>query len=633
MSIQMNAADIHIEYCKENHILTVQTLNRTWTTAAGGGSVQYEENGTLHTLSLNHARQVEVQASSDGIGQTIDVLWRDFPFDAALSIKTRWRLEEDGLLTASLLPFRKSAGKIRKVLFPAPFVFDRPQEDNYTIFPLMQGALIPNGYPQDFDISWRWEMETEHVYTRSAYMPWWGQIDERRGYQALVLTPFDAGFLLEHPSGGSTKVQACWLPSLGHFDKTRHICFRFYEDCDYVTFCKAYRKHLIETGRLRTLQEKQLQNPLLTRLMGSAIIHTSAEYAVYPGCRFYSNPDVLGECHATFAQRENQLVRLKELGLENAYVHLDGWIKMGYDAQHPDVWPPCEKAGGLEGLLSLQRSLGNLGWLFALHDQYRDYYLDAPSYQPAFAIKKSDGSIPTSDYWAGGEQAFLCPTLSQTFIKRNYERMAKDGIHPDGVYLDVFSCVALDECFDPEHPITREECMRLREECFEYMRSRGIIVSSEEGVGWAMYSLDLVHHANYAMVMLPAPDTLCGIPTGEGFGINVPLLNLVYHDCVVTPWFITPQSSEMPKGQSGFLHALLNAGVPYVDIEADKEEIEQAKIVCALHKRLAGAEMLRHEILDGNTMRQRTVFSDGTQITVDFSTNEYAIITPDDKDN
>ena len=67
------------------------------------------------------------------------------------------------------------------------------------------------------------------------------------------------------------------------------------------------------------------------------------------------------------------------------------------------------------------------------------------------------------------------------------------------------------------------------------MCSQGIIVSSEEGIGWAMNSLDLVHHANYALVHEKKDGTLCGECTFAPYGIPVPLLNLVYHDCVVTP--------------------------------------------------------------------------------------------------
>ena len=62
------------------------------------------------------------------------------------------------------------------------------------------------------------------------------------------------------------------------------------------------------------------------------------------------------------------------------FVHIDGWIKEGYDNQHPDTMPPCENAGGIEGMLRLKKTIQDAGYQFAVHDQYRDYYVDAPSY-------------------------------------------------------------------------------------------------------------------------------------------------------------------------------------------------------------------------------------------------------------
>lgn len=60
------------------------------------------------------------------------------------------------------------------------------------MYPLMQGTLIPNGWPQEFDLDQHWELESEFVYTRSAYMPWWGQLRDCAGYMAIADTPWDA---------------------------------------------------------------------------------------------------------------------------------------------------------------------------------------------------------------------------------------------------------------------------------------------------------------------------------------------------------------------------------------------------------------------------------------------------------
>ena len=45
----------------------------------------------------------------------------------------------------------------------------------------------------------------------------------------------------------------------------------------------------------------------------------------------------------------------------------------------------------------------------------------------------------------------------------------------------------------------------------------------------------------------------------------------------------------------------------------------------ALHRRLALLEMTKHEFLDSNYRRERTIFADGTTVTVDWDTNKVEI--------
>ena len=66
--------------------------------------------------------------------------------------------------------------------------------------------------------------------------------------------------------------------------------------------------------------------------------------------------------------------------------------------------------------------------------------------------------------WAGGRQNYLCASLAPKYVKRNYTEILKH-INLDCVYLDVFSCNEMDECFNLEHLMTRKECM-------EYIRKK-----------------------------------------------------------------------------------------------------------------------------------------------------------------
>ena len=84
-----------------------------------------------------------------------------------------------------------------------------------------------------------------------------------------------------------------------------------------------------------------------------------------------------------------------------------------------------------------------------------------------------------------------------------------------------------DECFHKDHQITREESMKHRGACFDYLNDKGLIMSSEEPGMQLLNHLALVHHG---------PHALKPQENGKAVDIPVPLGNLVYHDCIMVPW-------------------------------------------------------------------------------------------------
>ena len=152
--------------------------------------------------------------------------------------------------------------------------------------------------------------------------------------------------------------------------------------------------------------------------------------------------------YTTFDERAAQLRALHDRGLTEAYIHLDGWGNHGYDNLHPDPFPPHEASGGAEGMKRLSDTARELGYIFGIHDQYRDYYYDAPSFDMDNACENEDGSHPFCSVWYGGPHSLLCATLAPEYVLRNYNTFEELGIVIEGSYLDVFSVVALDECFN-----------------------------------------------------------------------------------------------------------------------------------------------------------------------------------------
>ena len=189
-----------------------------------------------------------------------------------------------------------------------------------------------------------------------------------------------------------------------------------------------------------------------------------------------------------------------------------------------------------------------------------------------------------------------------------------------GAYLDVFSVVPPEECYAPEHPVTRSDCLRYRGECFDFVRSWGGIISSEEPSDWSVRHLDLVHHGPFALT--PGPGN------GPAMGIPVPLFNLVYHDALLIPWSLGKGAWGIPEKDLGFLHGLANGGMPYVSMNPSAAELEQVRAMCDLHRRVAFLEMTKHEFLDTSRRKQRTSFADGTRVTIDLDADRWEVDPP-----
>lgn len=501
-------------------------------------------------------------------------------------------------------------GQVQVVSFPAAMDFNGTEPGHgYTVLPRMQGTLIPAGSPI--------KICDGIIYERDAYMPIFGQVRDNSGYLAIYDTSYDAKYWLD-----GENVQPLFRPSLGKMAYPRKMLYRFFEDCDYNDFAHSYRQYLKEHGQFYTLAEKCLANPTVERLLGAPIVTDIIAVHISPESDYYTkDKPELNDYYTTFATRGEQLCALHDKGLEGAYIHLDGWGNRGYDNLHPDPLPPHEAAGGTEGMKKLSETSRELGYIFGIHDQYRDYYYDAPSFDMNSAVQNLDGSHPFCSIWYGGPHSWLCASLAREYVRRNYDEFERLGITIEGSYLDVFSVVFLDECHNPEHPMTREQCAQYRNECLDILTARGIIPSSEETLGCMMKSQVLCHHAPFFTSSL-------GSMESEPVGVPIPLFNLVYHDCVVIPWFggkATRGGWGIPGNDCPWIHAILNGDPVYCPITADEQQIADVKEACANAGKLAKAQMVRHEFLDDTRRKQRTTWSDGTVIEVDFDANTYVV--------
>jgi hypothetical protein len=484
---------------------------------------------------------------------------------------------------------------------------------DYTVVPFMQGMLLPKDWAKKV---WLYNTVT---YGRGLYMPWWGHQKEKSAMLFLLETPEDGGCRFEHPAGGPTKIELRWIHSLGKLAYPRRVRLCFFENANYVDLAKRYRSYVRQTGHFVSLKEKIARNFRVKQLIGSPVIHTSILYHIQPESSYYNKDDPAKNHRiVSFRERTRQLRRLYSKGIKRAYVHLDGWGFRGYDNLHPDIIPPCPEAGSWTGMKKLADTCDKLGYVFAIHDQYRDYYLDAKSYDQRHTILDRKGNRPYGSTWYGGKQSILCSSLALGHVKKNYLSLLSHGVKVRGAYLDVFAVVPPDECYNPEHPVSRIECLKYRGTCLDFIRANGGVVSSEEPADWAIPHLDLVHHGPYALAPNPG--------RGPAMGIPVPLFNLVYHDALLLPWSLGKGAWGIPENDLGYLHGLANAGLPYLSLNPSEKELSRVRTMTVLHKRTGLSEMINHEFLDESYRKQRTTFADGTKITIDLDSDTFEII-------
>ncbi len=503
-----------------------------------------------------------------------------------------------------------------KVYWPGPVDFSQKRSDWVTYLNYQQGLMIPNDW--DYPLT---NLVFDGLFnTAAAYMPWIAQSKDEGSYLCTCLTPWDAGYYLSQPNN---RVGFYMNKSLGSINYKRVFRYTFFEESDINVITKRYRQYVEKEEKFKTLQEKRSLVNHLSQLVGSVVVHTGIKTNIEPDSRMYKD-DSLNKV-TPYLDVSKLIDQYHQLGIEKLYLHLDGWAQPGYDNQHPDYNQAVKEAGGWNDFKKLVDSVRSKGYLFGIHDQYRDYYFKAPSFDLEKAVLLEDGTHPIHQNWAGGKQSYLCSEFALKYVQRNFEILKNHSIHLDAAYLDVFTCNEADECFHPQHKISRREGYRNRLNCFKYLLDHQILSSSEEVNEWALESLVFCHYAPY--------DFMLREPGSKKYGIPIPLFNMVYHDCVIIPWMM-----ENHEQEDYFLYALLNGGIPYlqrdgayqnIDGAFEKQEsldlqqhLKRCQIVSDLHQQVA-FETIENYLIEGDI--HQTTFSNNVVVRVNLKSKEYSI--------
>ncbi len=616
-----------VTFNRNDFSVQVQAGSAAWKMVGSNPEeLRLKVNDQEYSQGLLDASTIDVTPYDTGYKTGIKIVLSGFPHAEHVRLFLTLALEGKDEDLAFDVAAEEIGGTVHQLDWPTAL---DGREVDCTLLPNHRGVLLPRDWDKPYFPIRSTEMggnpkasdtsEVQSNVIESWSMSWWGWQKGPSAAMVIIETPDDAAYQFDHPAGGPTTIGPRWRESLGalRYPRAGRMCF--VEKGNYVDLAKRYRKHVQDRGQFVSLNEKIARRPIVKELIGTPAVRVGILTNIQPDSLRWSTTEPTKNYRmTTFDDRAKQLRSWKEKGIDRLNVCLTGWPCQGYDRQHPDELPPAPIARGWEGMKRLADTCKELGYLFGLHDQYRDYYTDAPSYDPQFAIQEEDdklpaksfpgsrfgqwkqGRIPFMNNWDGGTMAYMNNRLMPGHLIKNYTWLFDHGIHPDGTYLDVFGYVPPDQDFNPEHPTTRTDAINARIACFTWSRQNIGFIGTEAGCDWTV----------------PYADMTSALRANKA--VPVPLFNLVYHDAIIVPY------------DASDLRGYLNGGLPqgFRGGEFTDADLQKIRRMASLHKRLALTEMTKHEFLGENYRKERATFSDGTTVTVSWDNNDVDIQPP-----
>ncbi|MBI2946265.1 MAG: hypothetical protein HYY23_01375 [Verrucomicrobia bacterium] len=397
-------------------------------------------------------------------------------------------------------------------------------EHGYLVVPVREGLLIP----ADSGLAFTHRFDT-YAY-EGCHMEMFGIV--KNGATALITweDPYVAldvrSALTNAPAAGDAK--QILAPSVVLSKSARSFRVHFAGQGDYVSLAREYRRIASEKGWLSRWEDKLKNHPERAKLFGA--INFKLWSALDRRMNEASTKEDSVRVNWTFDEAAQIAEHLKnDLKLEKVLFILGGWIRRGYDNQHPDVLPAAPECGGNDALADCAQRVRRLGYLFCLHDNYQDMYRDTPSWDESFLMKRPDGGIAAGGKWAGGRAYLTCSQKAVELAKRPQNLPAIQQLtRADAFFIDTTYAAGLMECFDRQHPLTRRDDLRWKQAISDYARDVFGIFGSECGREWAIPHSDFFegltgvsgryyHDANLVSKLGAAV---------------VPLFEMVYRDCI-----------------------------------------------------------------------------------------------------
>jgi hypothetical protein len=482
--------------------------------------------------------------------------------------------------------------------------FPTPIENDQMVLPNGAGRIVRTPLPARYFNTW-----VTHLNMRFCA----GLKNNGNGYMAIFDEGYqDSGLLLMNMSA-----MPVWLKSLGKWNSPRRIKYTFTSG-GYVGIAQKYRLWAESKGLVKTLQQKIKETPRLANLIGGRQISvyqaisnravttmqnslkSSADIEKYQTEKAGESMNIM----FTFADLKTMFAELKSSwGLKKGMFNIRGWISGGYDYSHPDIWPPDPKLGKIEELKALCNQGEN--YFTSLHDNYMDSYRQNPSFPNGVIIDKR-GKLMKGGMWGGGQAYIMQYKKSMEYAKRNWEQIKTLGAQ--GVFEDTTTASQLYENYEKGNLMTRADDERYKIEFMKFFKDQKQILGSEETADFG----------------IPYVDYLESRHTRKA-GETIPLWSLVFHDCVMNARYV--DDTNMKVNEKPHLEDMLwgyfilfRMGIwGQKEWRSQKEFFQSSLPADEWFGQIATAKMTNHEFLTENFQLEKTTFSNGKSITVNFS--------------
>jgi len=478
-----------------------------------------------------------------------------------------------------------------------------------------------------------------------------GSFCSREGTMSMVIIERESKYLLIGLENGINSVyKAERKNELYNIEiicnKQCHITYGFFNSL--ADACKCYRS--MKKDEVITLHEKIKKNPETQKLVGGGIFwvwNNNYDEVMYSDKDTDISPNV-GEDLLSIADE------LYKSGVDNAMFGLFfnedsplseelykkyGYISTQYD-NYNDVLNP-----ELLGVVPTNR-VKNCDYTFRRMKDYSDgvQVLKDGTLSPAWELKGFDGKMYS--------QNTLCPLVASERMKEEIPEILKEFPFYKGRFIDVYGG-SLSECYSINHPLTREECLNIKNEAFKAVVDMGLIVGTEDGFE------DIVNNLVYTEG-LHSPVHFRNRNSGRNHAhiynkeqtefiakhmlnpeCRVPLWHLVYHENMLTfPYW--GDSTEMSPEfiNKKILFACLYGCPPlYSFFMKDFGQLKENIIlsyrkITSIHKKVAGLPMTDFIVFTEDYQVQKSVFGDKYEVVVNFSNEDYIyknnVIAPND---